>query len=196
MGKSLKIILPKTAFVNRKGKSMKTELHQSKIKLAVLSAIVAGSMGLSATSYAATQTGTMTVSTSVAVSCTVGVTQDISFAGYDTTATDDLDATGILRSTCTNGGAAKITLGQGAGGHESSTATNPVRQMKNGAGKLRYNLFTDNGHSAVWGDTADTGKAITGTGASITTNVYARITKNQAVIAGTYNDSIAVTLTY
>jgi len=196
MGKSLKIILPKTAFVNRKGKSMKTELHQSKIKLAVLSAIVAGSMGLSATSYAGTATGTMTVSTSVAVSCVMAVTGNIAFSAYDTTATDHLQSTGTMTSTCTSGGAAKITMGLGSGGNEASTDANPVRQMTNGASKLRYDLFSENSYTTAWGNTSGTGKPFTGTGGVQTFTAYAQIPKNQAVISGTYNDSVAVTLTY
>ena len=40
---------------------MKNKLNQSKLKLAMVSAIVAGSMGLSASSYAATAAGNMSV---------------------------------------------------------------------------------------------------------------------------------------
>ena len=196
MGKSLKIILPKTAFVNRKGKSMKTELHQSKIKLAVLSAIVAGSMGLSATSYAATATGTMTVRTTVAISCVMAVTANIAFDDYDTTAADHLQSTGTMTSTCTSGGAAKITMGLGSGGHSDSSDSSPMRQMTNGASKLRYDLFSENSYTTAWGNTSGTGKAFTGTGSVQTFTAYAQIPKNQTVISGTYNDSVAVTLTY
>ncbi len=64
---------------------MKPKFNQSKIKLAVVSAIVAGSMGLSATSYAATTTATMTVSTTVANSCSISVGA-MDFGAYDQTA--------------------------------------------------------------------------------------------------------------
>ena len=175
---------------------MKTELHQSKIKLAVLSAIVAGSMGLSSTSYAAVATGTMTVSTSVAVARAMSVTGNIAFSAYDQTAGDDLQSTGTMTSTCTSGGAAKITMGQGSGGNESSTDANPVRQMTNGASKLRYDLFSEDSYTTAWGNTSGTGKPFTGTGGVQTFTAYAQIPKNQAVISGTYNDSVAVTLTY
>ena len=44
---------------------MKTKLNQSKLKLAIVSAMLVGSAGLSTAGYAATATGTMAVSTSV-----------------------------------------------------------------------------------------------------------------------------------
>ena len=175
---------------------MKTKLNQSKLKLAIVSSIVAGAMGLSATSYAATATGTMAVSTSVAVSCVMAVTGNIAFSAYDTTAADHLQSTGTMTSTCTSGGAAKITMGLGSGGNEASTDANPVRQMTNGASKLRYDLFSENSYTTAWGNTSGTGKAFTGTGSLQTFTAYAEITAEQAVISGTYNDSVAVTLTY
>ena len=175
---------------------MKTKLNQSKLKLAIASAIVAGSMGLSSTSYAAVATGTMTVSTSVAVACAMSVTGNIAFSAYDQTAGEDLQSTGTMTSTCTSGGAAVITMSQGTTPHTSSTAAVPVRQMTNGAGKLKYYLYGDSGYSTAWGDTSGTGKSITGTGSLQTFTAYAEITAEQAVISGTYNDSVAVTLTY
>ena len=50
---------------------MKTKFNQSKLKLAIVSAIMACSAGLSASSYAATTTATMTVTSSVATACTM-----------------------------------------------------------------------------------------------------------------------------
>ncbi|MDB9734345.1 spore coat protein U domain-containing protein, partial [Porticoccaceae bacterium] len=89
---------------------MKTKLNQNKLTLAMVSAIIAGSMGLSATSYAATATGTMAVSTSVLMSCTISAGA-MTFASYDPTASADNDATATITSTCTSGGAAVITMG-------------------------------------------------------------------------------------
>ena len=52
MGKSLNITLPKTAFVNRKEQEMKTKLNQSKLKLAIVSAMLVGSAGFTMPAYA------------------------------------------------------------------------------------------------------------------------------------------------
>ena len=175
---------------------MKTKLNQSKIKLAVVSAIVAGSMGLSATSHASTETGSMIVSTRVDMACvmTVGA---LTFLSYQTTSTDDNTAQGTITSTCTSGGAAKITIGLGDGLHSDSLDASPMRQMKSGSDVLRYDLYSDSGRSTLWGNTADTGLAITGTGSSKITPVYGTIPSGQDVPAdSTFTDTVSVTLTY
>ena len=177
---------------------MKTKLHQSKLKLAVLSAIVAGSMGLSTTSYAAAPlSGSMLVSTLVGVSCTMSVAGNIAFTNYDTTAAEPTQSsTGKIESTCTSGGAVIITLGQGGTLDTDSTAAAPKREMKNGASVLPYNLYKDNAYSTTWGNTPATGKSFTATGIAQTSFVYAEISPAQPVISGTYSDTISVTLSY
>ena len=146
---------------------MKNKLNQSKLKLAIVSAIVAGSMGLSASSYAATATGTMSVSTTVLMSCTI-TAGAMTFASYDPTASADNDATATITSTCTSGGAAVITMGQGGSAQVGSTAAAPVRAMFNGdegaPEALLYQLYSDSAGGTVWGNTAATGKAITADG--------------------------------
>ena len=175
---------------------MKTKLNQSKIKLAVVSAIVAGSMGLSATSHASTETGSMVVSTKVDMACSMTVGA-LTFLNYDTTSADDNTAQGTITSNCTSGGAAKITIGLGAGGNSDSTDAIPMRQMKSGSEVLRYDLYSDSGRSTEWGNSVGTGLAITGTGSSVNIPVYGRIPKAQTAAAFTdYTDTISVTLTY
>ena len=178
---------------------MKNKLNQSKLKLAMVSAIVAGSMGLSATSYAATATGTMAVSTSVLMSCTISAGA-MTFASYDPTAAADNDATATITSTCTSGGAAVITMSEGVRAQAGSTAAIPLRAMFNGSEgapeDLDYYLYSDVAGGTVWGNTAGTGKSITADGSAQNFTAYGRITKNQSVSAGAFSDSVAVTLTY
>ena len=175
---------------------MKTKLNQSKLKLAIVSAIVAGSMGLSATSHASTETGSMVVSTTVKMACSMTVGA-LTFLSYDTTSTADNTAQGTITSTCTSGGAAKITIGEGLGKHGDSSDAAPMRQMKSGSEVLAYDLYSDSTRSTEWGNTADTGLAITGTGSSVITHVYGKIPKSQTVTAfNNFEDTISVTLTY
>ena len=178
---------------------MKTKFNQSKIKLAIVSAIVAGSMGLSATSSAATATGTMAVSTSVLMSCTISAGA-MTFASYDPTASADNDATATITSTCTTGGAAVITMSEGGRAQVGSTAAIPLRAMFNGdegaPEALLYHLYRDSAGGTVWGNTAETGKAITADGTAQAFTAHGRIPKNQTVGAGSFSDSVTVTLTY
>lgn len=177
---------------------MKTKFSQSKIKLAVLSAMVGGSMGLSATSYAATATGTMAVSTSVLMSCTISAGA-MTFGSYDPTSGTDNDATATLTSTCTSGGAAVITMNDGVSNQTDSTDAAPLRAMLDGGDpsqELTYQLYSDSAGGTVWGNTEATGKAITANGTAQTFTAYGRIPHSQTVSEGTFTDSVLVTLTY
>jgi spore coat protein U-like protein len=177
---------------------MKTKLNQSKLKGAIVSAIVAGSMGLSATSYALTASSNMEVSTTVAMACTISAGA-LTFTSYDPTASADNDATATITSTCTAGGAAKITMSEGTNKISGSTTAVPKRAMKttgDAPQTLAYHLYRDTDRTTVWGNTADTGEGVTGTGSAKTTTVFGRIPKSQLVGAGTFADTIAVTVTY
>ena len=177
---------------------MKTKFNQINAKWAIVSAMALGSAGLSATSYAATATGTMAVQTTVATACTISAAA-LTFADYDPTSSSDSDATAAISSTCTAGGAAKITMSQGANIQDGSTDAVPKRAMKTGDGEagqiLAYFLYSDN-DLTVWGNTDATGKGVTGTGSAVTTTVHGQIPKQQAVTAGTFTDTVAVTITY
>jgi spore coat protein U-like protein len=174
--------------------------RQRKLKLAIVSAIIAaGAAGLSATSYAATDTATMAVSTSVSMSCTI-TAGAMTFASYDPTASVDNDATATITSTCTSGGAAVITMSAGSRAQAGSTDAIPLRAMFNGSEgspeDLDYYLYSDSAGGTVWGNTSGTGKSITADGTAQNFTAYGRIPKNQTVTAGTFNDSVAVTLSY
>ena len=176
---------------------MKTKFNQSKLKLAIVSAIMACSAGLSASSYAATTTATMTVSSSVATACTM-TTGDLTFGAYDPSTQDDVDSTATITSTCTSGGGAVITLGQGGNAFTGSSDVVPLRQMADGDNRLKYHLYGDTDRIGVFGNTAGTGQNANGTGEAVTTTVYGRIvgTENAGTPAGTYADGVLVTLTY
>ena len=200
MGKSLKIILPKTAFVNRKEQKMKTKLNQSKLKLAIVSAMLVGSAGFSTAIFAGTAADNMVVSTDVGISCTI-VVADLTFTSYDPTYGVDNDSTGTVTSTCTMGGGVVLTLGQGSVPGTGSTAAAPVRRMIGTSGAasgtyLNYGLYQENGRSTVFGNTSDTGGSFTATGGADVTTVYGRMPKAQTAALGSYADSVSVTLTY
>ncbi len=181
---------------------MKTKFNQRKIKLAIASAIIAaGAAGLSATSYAeSTDTDSMEVSTTVAMSCTISAGA-MTFVSYNPTATVDNDANASITSTCTAGGAAVITMDEGGRAQSGSSDAIPLRAMWNGsegegAEDLLYHVYSDSAGGTVWGNTSDTGKSITADGTAQAFTAYGRIPKNQTVGAGSFSDSVTVTLTY
>ncbi|MBL1353098.1 MAG: spore coat protein U domain-containing protein [Zetaproteobacteria bacterium] len=65
-----------------------------------------------------------------------------------------------------------------------------TRKMAAGQNTINYNLYTNAAHSRVWGD--GTSGTFTLTGNLLT--VYASIPTGQVVKAGTYNDTVVVTI--
>ena len=179
---------------------MKTKLNQNKLKLAIVSAMLVGSAGFSTAGYAGTDTASMSVTTSVSNSCTI-TAGAMTFASYDPTAAADNDATATVTSTCTSGGAAVITMSEGGRAQVGSTAAIPLRAMFNGdegaPEALLYHLYSDSAGGTVWGNTAETGKAITADGTAQAFTAHGRIPKNQTgITAGSFSDSVTVTLNY
>ena len=100
----------KLHFKKRK-KIMKMKFKPSNLKVAVVSAIVVGSVGFNTAIFAGTATDNMAVSTDVGISCTITVA-DLTFPGYDPTYGVHNDSTCSVTSNCTTGGAVTLTLGE------------------------------------------------------------------------------------
>jgi spore coat protein U-like protein len=77
------------------------------------------------------------------------------------------------------------------------------RTMTSGAIAMHYNLYTDASYSQIWGDTTSgtsvVGDSFTLAAASVMKNypIYSRILGSQRLLkAGTYGDSLLLTLTF
>ena len=157
-----------------------------------------GSTALSVYTYAGTATSTMNVSVSVAHSCSID-SNPMVFGTYDgvvANASNALEATATVISTCTSGAEALITMNAGA--YEGSVSTDvPVRRMNAGASEyLVYQVYSDVTRETVWGNTVPTGIVTNGTGSPQTHKVYGSIPSAQLVPEGDYSDQIIVTITY
>jgi spore coat protein U-like protein len=139
---------------------------------------------------AATTTTTFAVSATVASTCTVSATA-LAFGTYSGTV---IDQTSSLSVTCSTGATYNIGLSAGT----TAGATTAARLLSDGAsGTLGYALFRDAGRTLNWGNTVNTDTlAGTGTGAAQAVSVYGRIAGGQTATAGTYTDTITVTVTY
>jgi len=122
----------------------------------------------------------------------------IVFPAYDVYATQPLDAVGTLQFKCSPEQknatpTVRLTLGAAPDGTF-------VRRMKNDGDTLRYNLFVDPYHTAVWGDGTEGTMAYIAAccpvGKFSDVKVYARIPAGQDVSAGTYVDSMLVTIEF
>jgi len=133
-------------------------------------------------------------------SCSVSATA-VNFGVYNPLSGTATDATGTVSVTC---GVTLIglfaswtvKLSQGSSG---SFAT---RQLTSGASTLSYNLYTNAARTSIWGDgtggtavISDTQLLIVGSNTNNYT-AYGRVPAGQDRAAGTYNDTIIVTLVY
>lgn len=131
-------------------------------------------------------------------SCTVSATP-VSFGSYNPIGTADLDGTGEVTVDCTLlaalAGSYTVDLSTGTSG------TYAMRTMKNGASDLQYNLYTDATYTQIWGNNTGGSSRVTRAFSGLLSfqlhnTVYGRIFGSQNVPAGTYSDTIVVTVTY
>ena len=177
---------------------MKKKFTQSALKRAIVSAIAFGSAILGTHISAEKANSIMNVSVFVKHSCSMNTTS-MAFGTYDgvvANASNALEATATVISTCTSGAEALITMNAGASAG-SGSADAPVRRMTAGPGKyLDYQVYSDVARDTVWGNTVPTGVALTGTGVPQSHTVYGSIPSAQIVPEGDYSDQIFVTITY
>ncbi|KAA3640231.1 MAG: spore coat U domain-containing protein [Proteobacteria bacterium] len=107
--------------------------------------------------------------------------------------TGGVSANTFLAVQCSRTTAYNVGLGAGL----NSGGNINARQMVLGANNISYQLFQDVAQTLVWGDTVGT-DTMAGTGAGNTQNltVYGNVPAQTTPPAGTYSDTIVVTVTY
>ena len=156
-------------------------------------ALVAAGLSVStAPSTAGTVTATMPVTITIQNACDVSsvapTTMDFGTQGPLTSA---VNQTSTISVTCTSGAAYNIGLDGGSSGNING------RTMVNGSNSVAYQLYSDANHTTVWGNTIGTDTvASTGTGSSQAFTVYGQVPAQATPPAGTYNDTVNVTVTY
>jgi spore coat protein U-like protein len=143
--------------------------------------------------FSQTASSSFNVHMTIFSECRLGTLNDINFgsAGF---LDSNVDMNSTLSLKCTDGTPFNIALSQGANGTSITD-----RRMKNSAGAqtLAYQLYRDSARSQVWGQTTGTDTvAGTGTGADQTLNIYGRVPAQSVAAAGSYSDTITVTVTY
>lgn len=112
----------------------------------------------------------------------------VAFGSYSTLNSAALEGVGDTSVSCDVSTSFTVKLGAGSGSIEQ-------RVMTAGASQLNYNLYTDSARTAVWGD-GFTGSTVSATGDVVTLPVYGRIPARQNVVAGSYGDTVTITVSY
>lgn len=120
--------------------------------------------------------------------CTVN-TASVAFGNYDVFAGASTDSTGNISVSCDTSTSYSIALSAGSGSISARTLT--------GTGStLYYNLYADPARTLVWGDGSGGSTTVSNTAISGSHTVYGRIPAGQNVTAGTYTDTLVITVTF
>lgn len=129
-------------------------------------------------------------------SCAISTVTGLAFGGYDVFDSAPVDSTATITYECTgvvSGDTVRIDLSTGGSG------TFAPRALSAGAESLSYNIYLDAARTAVWGDgtsgTSSYGPLEPAEGQTSVT-AYGRIPARQDVAAGSYSDSIVVTIVF
>ena len=138
-----------------------------------------------------------------AVTCTISATS-VAFNTYNPLSPSPTNSTGTLTATCSLTGNKNATVNLISSFSTGNSGTYSVRKMLSGTSVLQYNLYRDPAYTEIRGD--GTGNSFTGSATlALTTStrtqqatgtVYGQIPAGQDVAAGSYSDTIVVTITY
>ena len=170
----------------------------SKAKLLIAPLAAALLLAVANDSPGATASTTMTVSVTVASTCTVSA-NPLSFGSY-LPGQGSMSASTTLAVLCTKGAPFTVALNAGTGGGSVTQ-----RSMRMGTNTLAYNLYTTATHTTVWGDGTQSSATVSGigrgltSGAAITQMVYGQVpdaAANADLAPGLYTDIVTVTVSY
>lgn len=152
-------------------------------------ALVLAGTGLAGAAQAGTDTDTLTVTATVQSGCAL-TGGSLDFGQYTAGQATNLDAVGAINYT--NCGPGTLTFELDGGG----SANVADRQMSSGANKLKYQIFRDASRSANWSTGANAKQQQLLVTQSGKIDVYGRIPSGQVVPAGSYADTVTITLTF
>lgn len=136
--------------------------------------------------------------------CRLVSSTSLAFGSYDMLSGSPRDSLSTVDVNCSRNGGPQnvvVTLGLDPGMHGTSVSARRMAHTGGSGDYLSYGLFRDVGRSSVWGysagmDAVSQVVAVPNNGSASTTfTIFGRIPALQNVTAGTYTDSVRVTLT-
>jgi spore coat protein U-like protein len=124
-----------------------------------------------------------------AASCTVAST-GLAFGSYDFLSPAPLDSAATIGWSCDVPVSIDIALGKGA-----AQGFSP-RRLTSGVNGADYNLYLDVARGVVWGDGTAGTSTWSGSGSGASVPVYGRVPARQTLPAGSYADTILVTISF
>lgn len=158
------------------------------------------SLCAAATAQAGTATANLTVQITITASCTINAaTLDFGSNPGTNLVASNVDGSTTVSVTCTSGSPYSIGMDNG------TNVSGSQRRMKSGANLLNYNLYVDSGRTNAWTTAASNSTCTsanscflgTGNGSAQSVSIYGRVPSvGTAPPAGTYTDTVTMTITY
>ncbi len=126
--------------------------------------------------------------------CTISSVTGLNFGAYSSFDAAPNDATGRFVFVCTDV-QAPVTIRLSSGAANSFTP----RQMVLGTARLSYNLYIDTARTQIWGDGTGGSSLRTLTpvnNAPTSLDIFGRIPPRQFIPAGSYTDTIVITIQF
>jgi spore coat protein U-like protein len=141
---------------------------------------------------AAVATGTFTSTITLQASCQVVSTNSLAF-GTQNLLSANVDVQANFTVQCTNSTPYNIGLNAGS----TAGGTVATRLMTSGAATVQYRMYSDAARTVNWGNTPATDTVSgTGNGSAQVLTVYGRVPAQATPAAGSYSDTVTVTINY
>ena len=141
----------------------------------------------------------------VAADCSASAT-GVSFGIYDAAATLPDDSTGSLTVSCTYTGGGVRDVSYVVTLFSANSSSPATRWLATGSSRLYYNLYRNAARTEIWGDGTGGSYVVSGSvkpGPGVgnetrttTYTVYGRVPERQDADAGSYADTVVITLTF
>ena len=139
--------------------------------------------------------GTPSTAWAALQSCTIGTVVPVAFGTYNVFATTALTVNGSISVSCVGNGGATVQLDKG---QHSSSFVSRAMQQTGGTDLLNYNLYTGAATTIVWGDGTGgtTTQTVSGHNPSALLTVFGKVGAGQDVPAGSYTDTVVITVNF
>lgn len=134
-------------------------------------------------------------------SCAV-TTHPHNFGSYDTVTKKAIDTTSTIDVSC-SGSSAGIRISYEIQLSAGQSGSFDRRELRSGAFRLYYNLYTKSSRQTIWGDGTGSSSVVTDSyrlktpsGETHSYTAYGRIQPGQTVAPGIYTDQITVTVVF
>lgn len=164
----------------------------NKLKAVSLAAMILAASG---PVLAATVTNTFQAQIVIQNACRVDLTSPTTLNfGTQGVLAANVDTTSTINLTCSTSTPYDVALNAGANPATAGDVT--TRRMANGSSYVSYQMYSDSGRTTVWGNSTTNDVSGTGNGSAQTLTVYGRVPSQTTPAAGTYTDTVTITVTY